>query len=108
MGVVLLRIEPSLPATYMNHVLAAIFRLLILFMALAGLALLFFYAFIAALFITPILFVLIYFFGRKNKVQWTVVRPHAHTGASHPDQGYDRGPHRQGPVIDHDPGDLPK
>ena len=80
--------------------LAALFRLVILFLVLAGMALLFFYAFVAALFITPILFVLFYFFGRKNMVQWTVVRP------GQPSQP--QGPGRQGPVIDHDPNDLPR
>ncbi len=79
--------------------LAALFRLVIFFIALAGLALLFFYAFVAALIITPILFVLFYFFGRKNMVQWTVVRP---------GQPHGPGPERQGPVIDHDPNDLPR
>ena len=75
----------------------AFVRLFVVILALAGLAVLFFYAFVAALIITPILFVLFYFFGRKNMVQWTVVRP----GQSH-----GPGPERQGPVIDHDPNDL--
>lgn len=79
--------------------LAALFRLVTLFLVLAGLVLLFFYAFVAALFITPILFVLFYFFGRKIMVQWTVVRPN---------QPHGPGPGRQGPAIDHDPSDLPR
>lgn len=75
--------------------LGAILRLFIVVLALAGLAILFFYAFVAALFITPILFVLLYFFGRKPTVQWWVVRS----------EGQRRS--QTGPVIDHDPNDLP-
>jgi hypothetical protein len=78
--------------------LAAFVRLFVVVLVLVGLALLFFYAFVAALIVTPILFVLFWLFGRKSVVQWTVVRP----------DGYPRGQHhRPGPVIDHDPDDLP-
>jgi hypothetical protein len=82
--------------------IAGLFRLVIFFVALAGLALLFFYAFVAALIITPILFVLFYIFGRKSMVQWTIVRPDGAPQSQHP------GAQRQGPVIDHDPNDLPR
>ena len=78
--------------------LSGLLRLIIFFVALAGLAILFFYAFIAALIITPILFVLLYLFGRKANLQWTVMRrgqPHTAPRREH------------GPVIDHDPNDLP-
>ncbi len=82
--------------------IAALFRLVIFFVVLAGVAVLFIYAFVAALIITPILFVLFYIFGRKNMVQWTVVRPGGAPHAQHP------GAQHQGPVIDHDPNDLPR
>ena len=78
--------------------LAAFVRLFVVVLVLVGLALLFFYAFIAALIITPILFVLFWLFGRKS-VAWTVVRPDAHPHEPR---------HRPGPVIDHDPNDLPR
>ncbi len=78
---------------------AAFVRLFVVILALAGLAVLFFYAFIAALIVTPILFVLFWLFGRKSMVQWTVVRP----GAYPQEQ-----PRRSGPVIEHDPNDLPR
>ena len=76
--------------------LAAFFRLFIFVLLLAGLAVLFFYAFIAALIITPILFVLFWLMGRKTNIQWTVIRP----------GDFSRRPPQQGPVIDHDPDDL--
>lgn len=79
----------------------AFVRLFVVILALAGLAVLFFYAFVAALIITPILFVL---FGRKSMVQWSVVRP----GAYPPTAYSNEPPRRPGPVIDHDPNDLPR
>lgn len=77
--------------------LGAFLRLFIAIMVIAGLAILFFYAFVAALIITPILFLLFYFFGRKQAATWWVVRT-----STYP-------PRRpgQGPVIEHDPNDLP-
>ncbi len=74
--------------------LAAFFRLFVFVVVLAALGLLFFYAFIAALIITPILFVLFWLFGRKPVVQW-VVRTGPRAGAG------------QGPIIDHDPNAFP-
>jgi len=76
----------------------ALLRIIFAFVVLAGLALLFFYAFVVALIVTPIVFILLYFFGRKTNLQWTVVRPG--------DVGH--RPPGQGPVIDHDPNDLPR
>ena len=75
--------------------LGTFLRLFFMILVLAGLAILFFYAFVAALIITPILFLLFFIFGRKPAVQWWVVRNQQ--GASAP----------RGPVIDHDPNDLP-
>jgi hypothetical protein len=76
--------------------LGAILRLFIAVLAIAGLAILFFYAFVAALIITPILFVLFYFLGRKQNAVWWTVQRGTHTQRP-----------GQGPVIDHDPNDLP-
>jgi len=79
--------------------LGAILRLFFLVLMIAGLAILFFYAFVAALIITPILFVLFYFFGRKQMAGVWVVRRDGQYG---PQQRSGAGP-----VIDHDPNDLP-
>jgi hypothetical protein len=81
--------------------IAAIFRLFIFVLVLAALGILFFYAFVAALILTPILFVLFYLFGRKQNVQWWVVR----NGEAQPRPH--SNPRGQGPVIDHDPDALP-
>jgi hypothetical protein len=81
--------------------IGAIFRLFIFVLVLAALGILFFYAFIAALILTPILFVLFYLFGRKQNVQWWVVR----NGGTDP-RPRGHGP-AQGPIIDHDPDALP-
>ncbi len=75
--------------------LGAFLRLFIVILALAGVAILFFYAFLAALIITPILFLLFYLFGRKPTVEWWVVRNGPRPGS------------QPGLVIDHDPADLP-
>lgn len=74
--------------------LAAFLRLFVLIAVIAALGILFFYAFIAALIVTPILFVLFWLFGRKSGVQWVV-----RTGP--------RAPSGPGMVIDHDPDALP-
>jgi hypothetical protein len=74
--------------------LAAFFRLFVFVVVIAALGMLFFYAFLAALIVTPILFVLFWLFGRKSGVQWVV-----RTGS--------RAPPGQGPIIDHDPTALP-
>jgi hypothetical protein len=78
--------------------LSAILRLFAAVVIIVALAILFFYAFVAALIITPILFVLFYFLGRKQNVAWWVVRRDGPYGQQRPGQG---------PVIDHDPNDLP-
>ncbi len=75
--------------------MAALLRLFVLIMVVAALIILFAYAFVAALIITPILFLLIYVSGRKPTVEWWVVRSGADAGA------------RPGQVIEHDPNDLP-
>jgi hypothetical protein len=78
--------------------IGAIFRRFIFVLILAGLGILFFYAFIAALIIMPILLLLFFLFGRKVNLQWTVIRP-----GQTPPHGQNPG---QGPVIDHDPDAL--
>ncbi len=76
--------------------LARFFRLFVLVMVFAGVAILFAYAFVAALILTPILLLLFFLFGRRARVNWLVV---------HPGQQPQRP--GEGPVIDHDPNDLP-
>ena len=78
--------------------IGAIFRLFIFVLVLAALGILFFYAFVAALVLTPILLLLFFLFGRKANLQWTVVRPGTQPGRQYPGQG---------PIIDHDPDTLP-
>ena len=73
----------------------AFLRLFVVVLALAGLVILFAYAFIAALVLTPILFLLLYLFGRKTTLQGWVVRSETRRAPG------------SGPVIDHDPDDLP-
>jgi len=80
--------------------IGAIFRLFIFVLVLAALGILFFYAFVAALVITPILLLLFFLFGRKANVQWWVVSPGE--GPRQPRQ-YSG----QGPIIEHDPDALP-
>ena len=75
--------------------IAGFLRLFVAVLVLAGVAILFVYAFVAALIITPILFGLLYLFGRKSNVNWWVVRR---------ETGYEQRP---GQVIEHDPNDLP-
>jgi hypothetical protein len=81
--------------------IGAIFRLFIFVLVLAALGILFFYAFVAALILTPILLLLFFLFGRNKNVQWWVVR-NGQTGPR--PQSSPRG---QGPIIDHDPDALP-
>ncbi len=74
-------------------------RLFIAAMILAGVVLLFAVSFVAAILIAPIIFLLVYFFGRRAGLQvWTVRTGPAQRGGE---------ASRQGPVIDHDPNDLP-
>ncbi|MBY0509496.1 MAG: hypothetical protein K2P94_05020 [Rhodospirillaceae bacterium] len=77
--------------------LGAILRLFVAVMVLAGLIYLFLASLVVALIITPVLALLFYFFGRKQMAGVWVVR---RGGA------YQQRP-GQGPVIDHDPSDLP-
>ena len=74
-------------------------RLFIAAMILAGVVLLFAVSFVAAIIIAPIIFLLIYFFGRRSGLRvWTVQTGPAQRGGRTP---------QPGPVIDHDPNDLP-
>ncbi|GEM_PF-2354924 len=80
--------------------LGLILRLFFAVMILTGVVVLFAFSFVAALIVTPIILLLIYLFGRRSGIQvWTVSQG-----------GYTRrdGSTRQGPVIDHDPNDLPE
>ncbi len=71
-------------------------RIFLAVMVLAALVILFAYAFIAAVIITPFVLLFLYLMGRRADVQWWAVRPAEHWP-----------PKREPPVIDHDPNDLP-
>ena len=75
-----------------------ILRLFFVVMVLVGVLFLFAFSFVATLVVTPIILLLIYFFGRRHGVLARTVR----TGQSRRDG---RAPY--GPIIDHDPNDLP-
>jgi hypothetical protein len=80
-------------------VLALVLRLAVIGGALAGLFLLFVYAFVVAIVLAPIAFLVVLILARTGwlkvgRLRWAVV--------------VRRPPNRsQGPVIDHDPHDLP-
>ena len=78
--------------------LGLIFRFFFTVLIIAGVLFLIAGSLLVAIVITPVIFLLIYFFGRKsgNRV-WSV-----RTGQAPP-----AGRPGQGPVIDHDPSDLP-
>ncbi len=79
--------------------LGLLIRIFFAVMILAVVVFLFAFSFIAALIAAPIIFLLIYFFGRRSGIQvWTVRTGPAERGGRTP---------AQGPVIDHDPNDLP-
>jgi hypothetical protein len=80
--------------------LGAIVRLFVAVMVLAGLIYLFIAAFVVALIVTPILALLFYIFGRKQAATWWTVQRTHYAQQRQPRPG-------QGPVIDHDPNDLP-
>lgn len=78
--------------------LGLIIRIFVAAMILAGVFFLFAFSIVAAAIITPIVLLILYFVGRKNGIRvWTV---RTGPGSSHRRPG-------QGPVIDHDPNDLP-
>lgn len=77
----------------------AIFRVFFALFALAALVILFAYAFVAALIVTPFLAVFLFFMNRNLKKRWRE--------ALQEQQRYQRPDGSMGPVIDHDPNDLP-
>ena len=66
---------------------------------LAGLAILFVYAFVAALVVTPFLLLFFFFLNRHLNSRWREILQEQ--------QSYRRGDGTTGPIIDHDPNDLP-
>jgi hypothetical protein len=78
--------------------LGLIFRFFFTVLIIAGVLFLIAGSLLVAIVITPVVFLLIYFFGRKTGIRmWSVRTGQAPLG----------GWPRQGPVIDHDPSDLP-
>ena len=77
-----------------------IFRILFTLFAFVGLAILFAYAFVAALIITPFLLLFFYFLNRHLNKQWQ--------GILSEQQRHRGGNGGMGPIIDHDPNDLPR
>ena len=75
-----------------------IFRIFFTVVILAGVLFLIAGSLIVAAIVTPVIILLIYFFGRRSGMRVWSVR----TGQPPPG-----GQVRQGPVIDHDPNDLP-
>jgi len=78
----------------------AIFRIFFAILALAGLAILFVYAFVAALFVTPFLLLFFFFLNRNMKKRWSEIQQEQ--------SRYRRPDGTAGPIIDHDPNDLPR
>ena len=78
----------------------AIFRVFFALFALAGLAILFVYAFVAALVVTPFLLLFLFFLNRHLNKKWRTVLQEQ--------QRYRRADGSMGPIIDHDPNDLPR
>jgi hypothetical protein len=80
----------------------AVLRLVILLFVLGGLVVLFAYAFVTALIVAPIVLLLLFLFGRKPMAGLWVMTQNGR-GPGRP------SPHApsQGPVIEHDPDDLP-
>lgn len=78
----------------------AIFRVFVALFSLAVLAVLFVYAFVAALIITPFLLIFFFFLNRHLTKRWRA--------AVQEQQRYSRPDGTVGPIIDHDPNDLPR
>ena len=74
-------------------------RLVLFIAGLIGAVILFAFAFTAAAVIIVIVLLLLAIFGRKSQVEWTFVRSDGERQA--------RGNLGDGPIIDHDPNDLP-
>lgn len=80
--------------------LSVIFRLFFALLGLAILAVLFVYAFVAAVIATPFLLIFFYFLNRRLTKRWRE--------ALQEQQLYRRPDGGMGPIIDHDPNDLPR
>ncbi len=74
-------------------------RLVLFIAGLIGAVILFAFAFTAAAVIIVIVLLVLAIFGRKSQVEWTFVRSDGERQA--------RGNLGDGPIIDHDPNDLP-
>lgn len=78
--------------------LGLILRIFFTVVILAGVLFLLAGSLIVAAIVTPVIILLIYFFGRRSGIQVWSVRTRGGQSGHRP---------RQGPVIDHDPNDLP-
>jgi len=77
-----------------------IFRILFAVFALAALAVLFVYAFVAAIVVTPFLLLFFFFLNRHLNRRWREIQEEQ--------RRYYRADGSPGPIIDHDPNDLPR
>ena len=78
----------------------AIFRVFFVLFSMAVLAVLFVYAFVAALIVTPFLLIFFFFLNRHLTKRWRE--------ALQEQQLYRGADGSTGPIIDHDPNDLPR
>ena len=73
-------------------------RFFFVILILSGVFFLFAFSFVAIIIVAPIIFLLIYFFGRRSGIKvWNTQTGSARRGSYPP----------PGPIIDHDPNDLP-
>ncbi len=74
-------------------------RVVLFIVGLIGAAILFVFAFTAAAVVLAVVLLLLAIFGRKPQMEWTFVRSDG--------ERQSRGNLGGGPIIDHDPNDLP-
>ena len=73
-------------------------RFFFVVLILSGVLFLFAFSFVATIIVAPIILLLIYFLGRRSGVKVWGIQTDAPPRGSYPSSG---------PIIDHDPSDLP-